>query len=137
MLDRDSLILLCAFLNEWGVDYHHLSTYNHEIQQNFRNLSDTTIDPIELRNGTVLHLKLGGVYFKHPILVEDDKRVVPMTPKLARSRSENYCANMHVDVHVFAARNKDIPLLPETVQQGKPNRTQKFFAPLKIHAQAT
>lgn len=116
--NKDSLRLLKAILNERGVDYHHLSTYNHEVEQNLRNLYDVVIDPIELRSGTVLYVRLGNVYFKSPVLVEDDKREVPLTPKLARSRSETYAAGMYVDVHVFSARSKDIELLPETIRVG-------------------
>jgi DNA-directed RNA polymerase beta subunit len=117
--DRDSLQLLKTFLNERNVDYHHLTTYNHELEQSFRMLTDVTIDPIELRNGNTLHIKLGAVYFKQPVLMEDDKRVVPMTPKLARARCESYNANMYVDVHVFTARTKNIRLSSEVARMGK------------------
>lgn len=122
--EKDCLKLLQGFLTERNVDYHHLTTYNHEIEQNFRNLSDVTIDPIELRNGSVLHIKLGSVYFKQPVLVEDDKRVVPLTPKLARSRCESYCSNMHVDVHVFTLRSKEVVLQPEIIRQGIKKKTK-------------
>jgi DNA-directed RNA polymerase beta subunit len=123
--NKDSLVLLKTILNERGVDYHHISTYNHEVEQNLRNLYDVIIDPIELRSGLVLHVRLGNVYFKPPILVEDDKREVALTPKLARARCETYAAGMYVDVHVFTARTKDIDLLPETIKMGFLRRKAK------------
>lgn len=117
-IDRDSIDLLAAILRERGIEHHHLSTYNFEIETNLRHLNDVLIDPVELRNGTVLHFRFGNVSFKKPILVEDDKRIVALTPKLARLRSENYAANMYVDIHIFTAKSKEHKLHPETIRMG-------------------
>ncbi len=115
--DRDSLELIKGIMRERGIEYHHLSSYNHEVRT-LRNLNDVLIDPVELRDGTVLHFRFGNVSFKHAILVEDDKRVVALTPKLARSRSESYCSGMYVDIHIFTARSKEHILHPETIRMG-------------------
>ena len=137
--DRESLDLLRAILEERGIDHHHLSSYNHEVETHLRNLNDVIIDPVDLRDGSVLHFRFGNVTFQKPVLVEDDKRVVALTPKLARSRSESYCANMYVDIHIFTARTKDHVLHPETVKMGllrhqrRPFIVESVTMPLPLH----
>ncbi len=33
LCDADSILLLKGYLNERSIDYHHLTTYNHEIRK--------------------------------------------------------------------------------------------------------
>lgn len=116
--DRHSLRVLEAIANSREVNDHHISSMNHEIRQNLRNLNYVVIDPCELSDGHVLHFRLGDVAFQKPTMTRDDRCTVPLTPKMSRNLSESYAANMYVDMHVFTARSKDISLLPHTVQMG-------------------
>lgn len=92
--DKDCVQLLKSVLSERGVEHHHIESYNFEIENNLNNLYYVRIDPIPLSDGTVMHIRFGKTYFRPPVIVEDTKRIVKLTPALARARGENYCAPM-------------------------------------------
>lgn len=83
--DRDSLVLMEAFIREFGIAHHQLQSFNDFVERDIATLEDVIIDPVPLNisgEGKTLHFRFGQVSFKPPVLVDDDNRVTKMlTPK--------------------------------------------------------
>lgn len=72
--------------------------------------------------GKALHIRLGKCKFYKPVLIEDDSRVEKLYPKVAKLRGETYGSAMHVDIHLFTARNMNTPVTKEMIQAGLDRR---------------
>jgi DNA-directed RNA polymerase subunit B len=125
--DRECLTLLTAFLTEFGVAHHQITSYNEFVLKDIANLNDVIIDPIVLSengNGKTLHFRFGNVKYRRSMLTEDDGRKVPLFPKLAKIRGETYGASVHVDVHIFTTDNPNIKITQKQFNQGIARRSQ-------------
>lgn len=81
LLDRDSLVLLEAFVTQFGLVHHQLESFNEFFERSIRNLEDILIDPVPLTvsgGGKLLHFRFGQVTYKLPVLDDDDGRSIPM-----------------------------------------------------------
>jgi len=128
LLDKHCLSVLSAFIRDFGLYWHQLSSFNDLFEQHLENLEDVYIDPVVLKahgNNKVIHFRFGQVRYSRPDLVDDDNRVTRMFPKLARMRGETYGAGLHVDIHVFVTNNEDVELTYDTVQAGFNRRRRK------------
>ena len=79
--DRDSLVLMEAFIREFGIAHHQIQSFNDFFERDIATLEDVIIDPVQLNisgGGKTLHFRFGQVTFKPPVLIDDDNRVTPM-----------------------------------------------------------
>jgi hypothetical protein len=46
--DRDSLVLMEAFIREFGIAHHQLQSFNDFVERDIATLEDVIIDPVQL-----------------------------------------------------------------------------------------
>jgi DNA-directed RNA polymerase II subunit RPB2 len=90
--------ILEKWKDEYGVNHHHIQSFNQLISSGLRHLIDSTPIHFTTSKGVEVQILIDNIYVSSPYIYDESRKKIPITPQDARQKNLTYSSPIYISI---------------------------------------